>query len=620
MAENLNPKSFKTPMKKNQRLLCFLIFAGMAAIGWSIGAKSIPVAEADHAGLPRTKSARQAGANRSPAAAPHDEAAARLSAIHSSKDPQERMRATIALANSLPRSEFIAWLDGDLFGRSASADAFVFRELLISRLEMEDPAAYIQWCRGNKEINFEELIASFVRDNPEALLEYFKLHPDSEMQWKSIAMLGNVNPELALQHLVQMAEAGTLLDGNDCNSTLRQLANQAPDALERVIHLLPDHIRLSAETELVTVRMDTDFAGEFEKLINRGEGFRIFKRLFMNDFYSRSASKSDVYITQLLEMSGSIPDSWRSQMLGYWFVTRHNAWIWLEADLESLGFNAEQSLKARTNALKSLRPMDPETTLNLMQKFGIPNSDRDPIIAGLIGQAKADADKSAELMRLLTSEEERTLLRNAVAEHASSRQEIDESVQETQRIRAIKQPEKWFAEVAALNREGSDSPVDFHSLMNDYKMTLMFMHPDQRAEFGKHFQSMPNDETKAALARILIANDMGRGVYHTPLAPEALRYFISNPEVPLALPSDYPRLRLARNSLIGLASDYVFDIAERDPGTAAQWIANLPAGEPKLWATKALQAGWSTFDPEAAENWIRTLPSSTRAELQNLGN
>jgi len=620
MAENLNPKSFKTPMKKNQRLLCFLIFAGMAAIGWSIGAKSIPVAEADHAGLPRTKSARPAGANRSPAAAPHGEAAARLSAIRSSTDPQERMRATIALANSLPLSEFAAWLDGDLFGRSASADAFVFRELLISRLEMEDLAAYIKWCRGNKEINFEELIASFVRDNPEELWAFFKLHPDSEMQWKCIAMLGNVNPELALQYLVQMAEARTLKNDYNCVKTLRRLVRQSPAALEGVLDLLPDGMKFTAETELAAVRMGTDFAGEIEKLINRGDGFHLLERIFRNDFHDYFGNPRDAWGGQLLEMFGSIPDSWRSKMLGHPFVTRHNAWKWLEADLESLGFNAEQSLKARRNALTSFSPMDPEITLNFMQKFGIANSDRDNIIAGLIGQAKADADKSAELMRLLTSEEERTLLRNAVAEHASSRQEIDESVQETQRIRAIKQPEKWFAEVAALNREGSDSPLDFHTLMNDYKMTLMFMHPDQRAEFGKHFQSMPNDETKAALARILIANDMGRGVYHTPLAPEALRYFISNPEVPLALPSDYPRLRLARNSLIGLASDYVFDIAERDPGTAAQWIANLPAGEPKLWATKALQTSWSSFDPEAAENWIRTLPSSTRAELQNLGN
>ena len=104
-----------------------LAFIITALIGWKLGdaqAKA-PAAEAPTPDRADRPVRRMRGAT-----GPSDVAAQRMAAIRAGRDEGERMRATIALAHSLPPSEFAAWMDGRWFSVREGAGVTLFNKII----------------------------------------------------------------------------------------------------------------------------------------------------------------------------------------------------------------------------------------------------------------------------------------------------------------------------------------------------------------------------------------------------------------------------------------------------------------------------------------------------------
>ena len=59
-------------------------------------------------------------------------------------------------------------------------------------------------------------------------------------------------------------------------------------------------------------------------------------------------------------------------------------------------------------------------------------------------------------------------------------------------------------------------------------------------------------------------------------------------------------------------------LALTEPETARDWIQSLPDGQPKLWAQLNLHTLWSDYDPRAADQWFKSLPADTQAEVRKI--
>ncbi len=48
-------------------------------------------------------------------------------------------------------------------------------------------------------------------------------------------------------------------------------------------------------------------------------------------------------------------------------------------------------------------------------------------------------------------------------------------------------------------------------------------------------------------------------------------------------------------------------LGSQDPESGKRWLAQLPEGQSKIWATSAFVSGWVSRQPEAAEAWVKSL-------------
>ncbi|RYD49657.1 MAG: hypothetical protein EOP85_01205, partial [Verrucomicrobiaceae bacterium] len=121
-------------------------FLAMTAIGWAIS-QSIPPpspATRDLAITGKIDRKRSAGSR-----SERDLAAAQVGAIRSKGSPEERLRSTIALANSIPASEFAVWTEGDRFDFREGPELSIFRMIIFERWIKEAPETLIPWAGKN---------------------------------------------------------------------------------------------------------------------------------------------------------------------------------------------------------------------------------------------------------------------------------------------------------------------------------------------------------------------------------------------------------------------------------------------------------------------------------------
>jgi DNA-directed RNA polymerase subunit F len=213
---------------------------------------------------------------------------------------------------------------------------------------------------------------------------------------------------------------------------------------------------------------------------------------------------------------------------------------------------------------------------------------RQELMSRIFESLGKNPEKAEALIARMASPEEREQARKSIA--AGKAQMLARFGEATDIQPA--NPEKWLEQIGGIDPQDSASYAPYLHQMEQWA-------PDKIAELSQQFSALPNDR-KPQVARMLMA-----GI--TPVTGDAIRYLIDNP----GTGPDGTAVNPVR-----LASEYASRLAFRDPASASQWVATLPAGEARLWAQKNVGRNWAVYDPKAAGQWVASLPAGARSEVR----
>ncbi len=560
-------------------------FLAMAVVGWKLAEtprETRAAAAGQEAAAPTKRHERRVSRG-----GPPEHVRERLRAIRAAATPGERMRGTVELANSLPVAELAAWLDGRWFDVGEGFDATLFKKIVMRRWMEEDPEGHAAWSL--KSGGGTNILATWAKDDPQRVLAFFQKYPNEQQEIQALGVMAGSHPDIALGRLRELIGKGV----NTRNSgsyyiqrAFAEIGRKNPAALEAAMDSLPGIWRNTAENILVGRRLKSDFDGELRKLWERPDGFQTFLKA-ANDSETRA---------KLLDQLEILPASWKSRLASDYhsFIDSGNAEKWLNLDLESHGFTAEQIKSVKKYSLQYLAYRKPELVLQEMAELELSDAERRNLISNLFSSSESRKPGKAEaLIARLGSEEDR--------QFARARLETRDSDPFAEPSQAkIEKPADWLETAAKLDPQDGSSYQLFSQLGRWDSQKL--------AELAGGFRSLP-DERKTQVAKVIVGRHYLPNDTDPTLRGEAISHLVAQP------PDDQgtnPR----GESPLQLASTHAVFWARKDPDAASSWVQTLPAGEAKLWAQKNLAANWAQYDPDAADRWINTLPADTRGEVR----
>jgi hypothetical protein len=573
--------------------LALLGFSAAAGVGWNWGDAPSPSSAASVAPSSPERDNRPLRRVRL-SSGPRGEAAQRLERVRNARTPEERMRATVDLANSLPPSEFAAWMDGGWFNLRDGPGLTLISKIIAERWKNEDPEGLVAWCLKNKSGEASAIFAEWAQTDPRRVLDFFKAHSDDRAELQALGHIAKTNPSLALQRLQELASGLSLNELGFASGLIEVLAKQSPAALEAALESLPKPLKSQAEVQIIGQRLRDSFDTEFEKLTARADGSKILQAIL-------NQGDREVLQGKIFENLAKLPASWHHSIASssYQFISESTAPRWVGADLEGMGFSSTQAENIRSQALSRMAYRQPDLTLKLLGQSELSENVRKNVIQNVFRSLRDKPEKAEALLTQLASDEERQTARSSM-----------ESIRYEQ-VAKIDKPAEWLEAVAALDPKPG-AAYQYVEMIRNWDQEKLTVLSDQ-------FKSMP-DDSKTILAN-LIASSSLHGI-NGPLAGDAIRYLIQNPAADLSEATEDPfgpRGGNPAHNSIRLASNYVQSIAQNDPAAASEWIHSLPAGEPKLWAQKNLHSLWSQYDPKAADQWMKSLPAASQTQLKGLG-
>jgi hypothetical protein len=559
-------------------------FLAMAVLGWKIAGQpqAKPVVQEESAGdAANTAKRPDRTSRRGGAPEAVRQRMAGLRAISSSGD---RMRATIELANTLPASEIGAWLDGRWFDTGRGFDVTLFNKILKERWEREDPEGLVLWALKNNSQNASGTLAKWAETDPQRVTDFFKEHPNRDLELQTLSVIAKNNPAVALQALKDMKPVGNSRSGMSSyylSQLVTQLAESSPGAVESALASLPASMQTIAESALIGQKLKTSFTTEIEKLWARPDGWKIFDAAMNN---------SNGMGEQIFAHLANMPEAWRASIASdsYSMIGDSDPEKWCKADLEGMGFTAEQASSIHAMALTKFGYKNPEAALKLMGELELSDNNRQNMLGNVFRNFRGGAEKAEALLALLGSEEDKQAARSAMAQNSNSQ------------VAKLETPDDWLEKVG-----GADPNTG-----GTYQYLSMLRQWDQQklTDLGSKFQSLP-DELKQQTALILTRNSSSEDKLK-PLQADALRYLIANP----VEPKEGQQNQQSRTT--DQASEFAVNWAKSDPAAAGDWVRSLPAGEARQWAQKNLAANWAQYDPEATEQWINSLPAEDRPQVK----
>ncbi|MEO5713258.1 MAG: hypothetical protein ABIT37_07195 [Luteolibacter sp.] len=559
-------------------------FLATAALGWKLAGQPPPPAVSREEKATKSQKRPTRAVRRSD---PPTAAQQRMAGIRAITSPVERMRATIEMANTMPVSEIEAWLEGRWFDTGGGFDLSLFNKILKERWSREDPEGLVLWNMKNGG-NANAILAEWAKNEPQRVIDFFKAHPNPQLQIDTLTALVKTNPSLALQGLQEMAATGSAL-GNQTeyyiDSLLQELTKSSPAALEAVLDSLPPAMKLKAESALIGQKLSVSFNKEFQKLLDRPDGLKIFQNL-------RGVKGLG---DKLLENLATLPPAWRTSLASnfYNLIDDSNSKKWFSTDLAAAGFTPEEMKNIRSYALSRLGNRQPEEALKLMAGSSLGAEEKESVLGNIFGRLSDEPEKAAKLLALLTSPEDRQ----------AAQKTIDSNGGNT-RITQVEKPREWLEKVSSFTSRES-------IYLNPYLSMIKGWDQEKITELTTQFRAMPDDK-KQQIAQVIAQAQVGnREVSNPTLQGEAIRYLLTNP----VAPAEGKETNRTENP-VRQTSQFAVGWAKSDPTAASAWVQTLPSGDAKLWAQKNLAANWNQYDPQATEQWLKTLSASERTEVQ----
>lgn len=559
------------------------IFCGCAASVWAIrgGPEERATSPAASESSPR-KPSKTARGGSGKVGVPQ-EVTERLAAVRAGRTAEDRLRATIQLAESIPVGDLEKWFKEDWFDGREGMQRELFQRIARARWLAADPEGLMNYCLREKSNHGYEVVTAWAKKDPAAALNFVAELKDPAQRSTVLSNMGSLlakaDPQLALDSISKLA-AG--LDTNQLqglSTILHGLAESSPGLLKAKLDELPDSLRASARIYLTRAGLKRDFRATVAELSNSPGGR---KQLLdaMNDSNSYK---------ELLKNLDSLPKGWFPEVAskGSYFIVRDDPKKWLDTDLAAMDFSPQQARSLRSSAMSALAEKDPEQLMALLSGEGLNENDRRNGIRGMVSKLASDKEKAEAWIATLTDEKEIALAKDVL----TSNTPIEEKDLTPTSL------------LASLTEDGA-------KVNSSQARAVSKWNGEQLATLSKEFAGLPAEQKQKAAGEFLES----RNSFPTAVKADALRYLLENPK-PAAEPGS-PGNQENSTILARAASAIGSSWAEENPNEAGRWVNSLPAGTERLWAAKNLAARWSEYEPSEARKWLDSLPGEERAEVQ----
>lgn len=557
-----------------------LAFVTAAAAGWFAGGRDA----APPAASPSTPLAKTSG-RESPAASRRrlpDGPRAQMERIRRAGSMEERQRATIHLARTLPISELATWYDRGWFDLDGGMEGSLFERISRERWLAEDPAGLIGYCVSRDAAGTRDLAAAWALREPESALAFLHEVKDQEQFRILINAMGKAiaktDPARVLREITSLYSGpGASSRTSDLSEVLGTLAAAAPDLLERELAGWPQPLKRMAFTDHTEAALQRDLPGTLAKLTTREDGLKIFLDAIRN--------QSEL-VERLIKQRDTLPHEWFVAVAGSrpYHAVKENPGHWLQEDLAAAGFTEQQIREVRRAAIEQLA-RDPSRLTGLLGQIPWQERERQTAVAYAIKYLREKDQAQAEAWAAgLTDPQDL----EAAASSMDWQQKA--TVSKARDQTPATWVEKWSENATALDYYGAEP---------------MFKWSQQDAAAAiQAFQKLP-DERKQLLAPKL-AKGFGKD-FPAPLQAQGLSFVLA-----AAGATDQQALQQLQRS----ASDLATRWAATDPQAGGKWVSSLPAGEPRIAAAKNLAAVWAQREPSAARRWAATLPAGERTVVE----
>lgn len=570
-------------------LLAATCFAAFALTGWQVRApdqaKPPPVTD------PAPAKASKRGPRTAGKSAMPEDVRQRLAAIHAARTPDERLRATLALAHSLPVSEMERWYQSDWFDFHDNMDSNLFFRITRARWLAEDPEGLMTCFLRRNNDKTHEMAGRWARQDPHAALAFMEslknnvegVKNNGDLQRLAAAMAGplaEADPALAAAQVLKLQK---ILGENESwavSELISALAKSSPAILESESAGWPAALQKIAATGLTKAALQKDFVSGAVALEREPDG----KKRFLEALSSNSE-----LVKEMAEHPGSLPDGWFAEAASSnpYYLVNEDPGKWLDTDLAAMGFSDEQSQRLLNYAMSYLGQKDPDRALALLDGDTLDANQRNNLLSNTLSSlASKDKARAEAWVATLTDPQEIEQARQAL-QNASDQAEG----------KTPPTPSEWLSGLA----EKSDSA------MWQYARSTQTWGRDDLAAATAEFQKLPADQKSVVAAKL--ANNQSS--LPTQLRSEAIRHLLENPveHDPAAVRNG------AGTELVRATSNLASSWGREDPVAAGRWIRSLPPGDERVWAAKNLAAQWAEYEPAAARQWAAGLPADERKEV-----
>jgi|694.fasta_scaffold98531_3 hypothetical protein len=509
--------------------------------------------------------------------------AEKLRPIHTAKNPAERLRAVIHLANTLPIGELTKWYDAKWLTLQDGGDLNVFYEITRNRWIAEDPGGILDRARLKNWTSLGEITTRIAQTHPDFALEYLAAVKNPSDRTNLLANMARGLAENRPEALLHLAT--TQFDSTQgtytWTSAFLAIAKSQPGLLENPA--LPPALRNLARTSLASTRLEANFGAELSSLLKSPTGLMDLTSILEDYNFSRKHASS------LLDHINQLPPDWLNHLAqkSYYLVQKNPA-SWINTDLEALGMHETAAKDLKQRAWQQLASDEPSEFFALHNKL---NHDTIESQANNISNAlRALTWKNAEeaqewldyYLARTDDEDARKILQDSVSQADTSEKLDPESLRER-----LKDANNDAGQLSNLPYDLSNAgPL----VMQEFRSSLTNMTTEEQAKFGRNY-------AEHDLSRFPIdiqANLIEAMIQHLP---------------------DEPTENLERRIWFQ-ASQLATSWGTEDPVAASRWVTQLPAGEPRQWALRNLATSWMPYEPTAAEAWLKKLPAADQTDVR----
>ena len=524
-----------------------------------------------------------------------------VNGIGSLRTQDERMRATIELANGIDPSDFADWIEGGWFNYRNGFELTLFRSIIEERWRQEDPEGFVAWCltegdggpdwaTGSPRSAAMPVLKDWALNDPDRLTAFFNQHTDDGLESSLIAQMAKKQPDIAIGLLQKMLARGTK-NNYHSQSAINAIAQSSPQKLQAILESLPFSVHQQAERALALQGLKNSFEETVGDLWQRPDGWRIF---------SSSLHQVKGAGDKLFPLLANMPDKWKARLAssqGMSLFYNSDPGNWLKTDLEAAGFTTKQAGQIKNNALRTLSLRKPEKAIQWLSKTGLSDEQRVSLVRRIFNRMSSKPEMAAEWMTRLETEAEKDAAQKILDSHKmTSRQERKPSPPLNP-----KNPGEWIEGILTSDttRNRSNS-YQFSNSLNQWK-------PQQIAQLVERFDTL-SVEKRNSIAAVMSGSE-GRALMNYPvdLSSKAIHHILSQP-------GGGEGQKGISKLMTRKASELAVKWGEKNPVNASRWIDSLPDGEAKKWARKNLAATWRQLDPQAAQKWIETLPKGNTTE------